>query len=158
MRAEYKVLILAVGLCLCLTTPSLAFGDFPHSSCKTWNGTVVAMSGIDTSHARMSGIITRADVKEYCDRDPGEETVQYGAGKLTIAQCVARYFRKLQHVKLLARADCARATVEFHDGDRVVRLQLPAEDTSCGSGHAPLLEQFRKLCPARAKELKILNP
>ena len=158
MAIHFKAWCLTVALSASLATPSLASGDFPHASCKTWNGTVVAMSGVNTSHARMSGIITRADVQEYCDRDAGEETVQYGPGKLTIAQCVARYFRKLRHVKLLARADCARATVEFHDGDRVERVQLPAADVSCASGHPPLIEQFKRLCPTRAKELKVDEP
>ena len=154
---QAKVRYLAVALSLCLASPSLAFGDFPHASCKTWNGTVVAISGVDTSNARMSGIITLADVQEYCDRDAGGETRRYG-GRLTTAQCVSRYFRKLRHVKLVALADCARATLEFHDGDRVERLQFPTKDTSCGSGHSPLISQFNKLCPTRARELKMTWP
>ena len=157
MKRECKIWIPAVAFSICLATPSSASGDFPRASCKTWNGTVAAISGIDTRNARMTGMITRADVQEYCDRDAGGETVQYG-GKLTIAQCVARYYRKLRRVKLLARADCARATVEFHDGDRVERLQLPAEDASCASGGVPLVQQFIKLCPTRARELKMNDP
>jgi hypothetical protein len=63
-------------------TPAAAAGDFPVASCKTWNGTVVELSGINTSTAIMRGIITRADIQEYCERDPGGETKAYG-GKLT---------------------------------------------------------------------------
>jgi hypothetical protein len=158
MRAKYEVWLVTVVLSVCPASPSLASGDFPRSSCKTWNGTVVAMSGVNTSRALMRGIITRADVQEYCDRDPGEETVQYGPGKLTIPQCVARYYRKLRNVKLLARADCARATLEFHDGGRVERLKFPTADTSCSSGHSPLISQFNMLCPKQAQELEMTWP
>lgn len=154
MRAEYPVWILTIGLPICVASPGLASGDFPHASCKTWNGTIVAISGVNTRNASMTGIITPADVQEYCERDPGAETVQFG-GKLTTAQCVERYFAKLRNLKLLVRADCARATVEFHDGDRVERVRLPAADTSCASGNPPMIEQFIKLCPTRAKQLNI---
>jgi hypothetical protein len=157
MGMERIVWILAVALSVCVANPSLASGDFPRASCKTWNGTVVGISGVDTSNARMTGIVSRADVQEYCDRAAGDETLPSGR-KLTTAQCVGRYFRKLRRVKLLARADCARATVEFHDGDRVERLQLPAEDASCASGGVPLVQQFIKLCPTRARELKMNDP
>ncbi len=158
MPAKYEVWLVAVALSVCLAGPSVAAGDFPRSSCKTWNGTVVAMSGVDTSHARMRGIITRADVQEYCDRDPGAETIPYG-GKFTVKQCVARYYRKVRNLKLLARADCARATLEFHDGNFPVRrVQLPFEYVGCSSGTVPLVYQFEKLCPTRARELKLSEP
>jgi hypothetical protein len=158
MRARYEVWLVAMALSVCVTSPSLAFGDFPRASCGTWNGTVVGMSGVNTRHARMSGIITRADVQEYCDRDSGSETIRNG-GKLTVAQCVARYYRKLRHVKLLARADCARATLEFHDGNYPVqRVQIPVEYIDCMSGRVPLIYQFEKLCPTRTRELKMTWP
>jgi hypothetical protein len=76
-----------------------------------------------------------------------------------VAQCVARYYRKLRHVKLLARADCARATLEFHDGNYPVqRVQIPVEYIDCMSGRVPLIYQFEKLCPTRTRELKMTWP
>lgn len=62
-------------------------GDFPIASCKSWNGTVVERSCIDTSRAVLKGIVTKADNQEDCERDPGGVTVQHG-GNLSVSQCV----------------------------------------------------------------------
>jgi hypothetical protein len=145
---RYILICSVVGL----STPSVAAGNFPRASCSTWNGTIVSISGIDTSKAEMTGTVTRADVQEYCARDSGGETVQHG-GKLTIAECVERYLKMTRGGKLFAKADCVRASLEFHDGSDVKRVRFPVEDTSCASGNAPLVSQFKKLCPTRAMGL-----
>lgn len=135
-----------------------AAGDFPLASCKGWNGTVVERDGIDTARATMRGVITKADLQEYCERDPGGETKEYG-GKLTTAQCVANYLRSEGQATMTAEANCRAGTVSYRYGDRQggkARFPLGRDaDTSCASGMPPLVEQFKLLCPAAAKRLKV---
>ncbi|MBB3020415.1 hypothetical protein FHR70_003496 [Microvirga lupini] len=137
---------------------SYAGGDFPVASCKSWNGTVVERLGIDTSAATMRGIITKADLEEYCERDPGGETKQYG-GKLTTGQCVSRYQKTERNIVLAAQADCRAGTIQFRYGSqapRKVRFPLGEEaDTSCASGLPPLIEQFKMLCPTAARRMGV---
>ncbi|WP_345821625.1 hypothetical protein ABC766_07170 [Methylobacterium fujisawaense] len=139
-------------------TPTLAAGDFPLASCKGWNGTVVERDGIDTARAAMRGIVTKADLQEYCERDPGGETKQFG-GKLTTAQCVASYLRSEGRATMTAEANCRTGTVGYRYGNgqvRKARFPFGADaDTSCASGMPPMVEQFKMLCPAAAKRLKV---
>ncbi|MCJ2052829.1 hypothetical protein [Methylobacterium sp. J-070] len=138
--------------------PAYAAGDFPLASCKGWNGTVTERDGIDTAHATMRGIVTKADLQEYCERDPGGETKQYG-GKLTKAQCVEGYLRTETRAVLSADANCRAGTVSYRaGGGKTMRLRFPLGpdgDTSCASGNPPMIEQFKMLCPAAAKRLKV---
>ncbi len=99
-----------IVLAIAVSTSALAAGDFALASCKGWNGTVVERNGINTRSASMRGIITKADIQEYCERDPGGETRQYG-GKLTVAQCVAKYMREEGKAKLYAEANCSAGTI-----------------------------------------------
>lgn len=135
-----------------------AAGDFPLASCKGWNGTVIERGGIDTARATMRGMITKADLQEYCERDPGGETKAYG-GKLTTAQCVANYLRSEGRATMTAEANCRAGTVSYRYGERQggkARFPLgPDADTSCASGMPPLVEQFKLLCPTAAKRLKV---
>lgn len=136
---------------------ALAAGDFPVASCKSWNGTVVERSGTDSSAAMMKGIVTKADVQEYCERDPGGETQQY-EGKLTTAQCVRKYQRQEARSELTASANCRTGTVRFRYGSRVSSARFPLgpeADTSCASGMPPLIAQFKMLCPSAARRWNI---
>ena len=149
---------LAIATLAFTTLPVWAAGDFPLASCKGWNGTVVERDGIDTTHATMRGIVTKADLQEYCERDPGGETKQFG-GKLTTAQCVVNYLRSEGRATMAAEANCRAGTVSYRYGDRQAakaRFPLGADgDTSCASGNPPMIEQFKMLCPAAAKRLKV---
>ncbi|KMO34398.1 hypothetical protein VQ02_19180 [Methylobacterium variabile] len=135
-----------------------AAGDFALASCKGWNGTIVEREALDTSSARMRGIITKADLQEYCERDPGGETKQNG-GKLTVKQCVDKYLRQEARTELSAQANCRTGVVSYQYGGRPTgraRFPLgPDADTSCASGLPPMIEQFKILCPAAAKRLKV---
>ena len=141
-----------------LVTPTLAAGDFPLASCKGWNGTVVERDGIDTARATMRGIVTKADLQEYCERDPGGETRAFG-GKLTKAQCVAKYLPETSGIALSSRANCETGTVVYQYGDRPERRARfplgPLVDASCASGIPPLREQFKVLCPSTAKRFRV---
>ncbi|MCP1558845.1 UNVERIFIED_ORG: hypothetical protein M2438_002935 [Methylobacterium sp. SuP10 SLI 274] len=138
--------------------PSWAAGDFPLASCKGWNGTVVERDGIDTARALMRGIVTKADLQEYCERDPGGETKEFG-GKLTKPQCVARYLRTESRTALTAEANCRTGTISYRSGERQAgktRFPLgPDADTSCASGMPPLIAQFKMLCPAAVKRFRL---
>lgn len=56
-------------------------------------------------------------------------------------------------------ANCRAGTVVFTYGDgKPARAKFPLgvdADTSCASGMPPLVEQFKMLCPAAAKRLKV---
>ena len=136
------------------TSVAFAAGDFPMASCAGWNGTVTEREGIDTARASMAGIVTKADLQEYCERDPGGETRANG-GRSTKARCVNRLLPETRTAKSTSRADCRTGRISYSYGGRepvVARFPLARDaDTSCASGMPPVIEQFRMLCPAAAK-------
>lgn len=133
-------------------------GDYPLASCKSWNGKVTSLTGIDSRSAVMKGVVTRADLREYCERDPGGETTQYG-GRLTIEQCVDQYAEEYDGTALLSEADCSAGTVAFRYGSDDIRRATfpmsPDADTSCASGMPPLIYQFQMMCPRTARGVGI---
>lgn len=155
--SPFRPMVIGAGAILYASVATAA-GDFPVASCKSWNGTVVERDGVDTAHASMRGIVTKADLQEYCERDPGGETKAYG-GKMTTAQCVARYLREEARTTMVSEANCKAGTVVFSYGDgKPTRAKFPLgadAATSCASGMPPLVEQFKMLCPAAAKRLKV---
>jgi hypothetical protein len=127
--------------------PDGRFGDFWLASCAGWNGTVQEIFGKDTREARMSGLVTEPDIVEYCERDPGGSTIQWGGTK-TIGECVEGLSGEI-NVRLRSTANCETGSLRFFYGsgaERNMRLPLP-ENRSCASGLPPLIEQFRTLCP-----------
>jgi len=156
MRAlqSYAVLIELV-----VATPVLA-AEFPLASCKGWNGTLVTRMGTNSRTAAIEGILTQADVQEYCERDPGGETIAYG-GKLTIDQCVSKYLKTNGKDKFRSTANCEDGALSFYPSRgkaRRVEFPLPQDsDTSCASGMPPLIEQFKLLCPKAAQALKLMD-
>ena len=68
--------------------------EFPLSS-KGWQATVVQIEGVNSSKALAVGEVKRNNAEEYCERDPGGITQQYG-GKLTKGQCVQQVMAKEQ--------------------------------------------------------------
>ena len=109
-----------------------AAGDFPIASCKSWNGTIVERNAIDTPSANMRGIITKADL-QYCERDPGGETRAYG-GRLTTAECVAKYMREESRAQVFSRANCRTGTITFRYGSHQQSAKFPLgqdADMSC---------------------------
>ena len=91
----------------------------------------------------MCGIVNKADLQEYCERDPGGETKQFG-GKLTTAQCVADYLRSEGRATMAAQANCKAGTVSYRYGDRQATM-----------ARFPRGPEFKMLCPAAAKRLKV---
>jgi peptidoglycan hydrolase-like protein with peptidoglycan-binding domain len=143
----------AVAIALTAAPAVYAAGDYPVASCKSWNGTITEKSGINSKSATLRGIVTKADIQEYCDRDPGGMTRNYG-GKLTPEQCVLQIQNEIGRVDLATTADCNSGALIFRYGSRpptTVQFPLgPHADNSCASGTPPLIEQFKLLCPAWA--------
>ena len=138
-------------------TPAFSFGDYPIASCKSWNGTIRKIQGQDSQHALMVGVVTNDDIREYCERDPGGETAEYG-GNLTVDECVEKYRSEMKEDRVRTIADCERGTIVFQDyyGTRSAQFPLaPNSDDSCGSGMPPLIAQFRILCPTNAARWNI---
>jgi len=127
------------------TGAAYAFGDYPLASCAGNDGTIVEKTGVNTDRAYIKGIITKADMQEYCGRDPGGITRNFG-GKLTVRQCVEKEYRKKKDTYFETTANCAAKTLSFrYNGklDRSVRFPLSSDaDTSCASGMPPLISQF----------------
>jgi len=82
---------------------------------KGVQATLVQIDGVDTDHASATAQITPMDHLEYCERDPGGETVQHG-GKLTIEQCARASQAQTHQRECRSRADCRAKTVTFSDG------------------------------------------
>ena len=135
---QTKMALGALGMIL--ATPVWGAGDFPLASCKGWDGPVSQRGGIDTSHAWLKGVVTQDDLLEYCTRDPGGETNQYG-GKLSVSHCVEKYMLKLDKMPLLAEANCSRGVVVFRYGKDIAgAAKFPlaeGADISCASGMPP---------------------
>jgi hypothetical protein len=81
-------------------------GSFPLSS-KGVQGTLNEIAGVDTHYARMLGSIAKADVLEYCERDPGSVTKANG-GKMTLQQCVKANTPKEPLIGMSANCDNGR--------------------------------------------------
>ena len=127
--------------------------NFPLASCKGWDGTVTERSGIDTENALMRGVVTKANVEEYCNRIVPEDKPARDDAVLECTQDTVPVATKAQ---LSARANCQNATLEFSNGGDTQRIRFPAgTDTSCASGLPPLIAQFQKLCPRRAAGLRV---
>jgi len=87
---------------------------FPVSS-KGVQATIVATSGRDTSQALAIGQVQDANLREYCNRDPGGMTIRYG-GSMSISQCVKAMNREVGGKKYSASANCPAKTVTVHWG------------------------------------------
>ena len=128
---------------------------FPLASCKSWNGTVTRRTGLDTESAAMGGVVTKANVEEYCNRIMPDDKPARDAA---VAACIQQSLPIARKTQLAARANCTKGTLEFSYGAETKRVQFPiaeSADTSCASGMPPLIAQFQKLCPQRAAELRV---
>ena len=134
--------------------------EFPLPS-KGWQATVVKLEGVNSSNALAVGEVKRENAEEYCERDPGGETRQYG-GKLTKEQCVQKVLTQEKGKLYSARADCPRKTIKTSWDETFTAIGKDsfgnyrwrniysgkALDGSNASG-APVVEgQFNLLCPA----------
>ncbi|MER9937120.1 hypothetical protein [Mesorhizobium sp. M0088] len=131
--------------------PDGKFGDYPLASCSGWNGTLTKSSGQNGRNARMSGIVTEPDLVEYCERDPGGETIRNGGTK-TVGEC-AKELAYEMNTRMRTVANCESGVLRFFYGskpERTMKLPLP-DDRSCASGLPPLIDQFQMLCPRMAQ-------
>ena len=153
--SKRAVRFLASACCVLIPSVAMSSGDFPLASCKSWNGTITGMSGVGSTFATMTGVVTKADIKEYCRRDPGGETVKYG-GKLSINSCIRKYMAETGGVELISTANCKTGALSFkHGKNAAVRASFPLsqdDDVSCASDMPPLIAQFKLLCPASPTE------
>jgi hypothetical protein len=127
--------------------------SFPTSS-KGVQATLTSIDGVDTDHASATGVMTPADFLEYCERDPGGETRQYG-GKLSIKQCATRERAASAERTLVSKADCKAKTITLWDGrwrflsyDVSITWKNPkGEVEEPWAGTSAVDAQFERLCP-----------
>lgn len=150
---------------------------YPHGSLsldeKGWAATLRQVSGEDTDHAALTGSVMPDDAKEYCERDPGGETIRYG-GKETVRQCVAGVLKQQRAKVYAVSADCAqkqiastRGTFQFIErrceGEycsnvwKDVKTGHVLEDAGY-SGIDAVNAQFQTLCPSTTKSLPAVHP
>jgi hypothetical protein len=147
-------LMLFVFMFFCATSISaFAFGDYPHASCKSWDGTIVEISGLNSARASMVGKITEQDVKEFCLRQPPDPTTK--SGKRQVKQCIKDTLMETSGLILRTLANCRDGSITFSVGSWKKSARFPLsqdEGTGCASNLPPVIEQFRILCPNRAIE------
>jgi uncharacterized protein len=127
--------------------------SFP-TSAKEEQATLIQIYGVDTDHASATGRITSADFLEYCERDPGGLTIQYG-GKLIVKQCVRQEQATVRQRTFVSRADCNAKQVILWDGawqllsyDGGITWKNPkGEIEEPWNGTAAAEGQFQLLCP-----------
>ncbi len=155
-----RILVLGfAGLLAFSTRPALA-EEFPLSA-KAWQATIIQIEGQNSSRALAVGEVQRNNAEEYCERDPGGITKQYG-GKLTKEQCVQNVLVKEKGKRYAASADCPRKTIKTSWDETFAAIGKDSFgqhiwqnvytgkilDGSNASG-APVVEgQFKMLCPA----------
>jgi hypothetical protein len=145
-----RLFIICFVLSLTANSRAEAGGNFPLASCKGWDGTIVSISGVNSRKALLKGRVTRSNIREYCERDPGGETVQFG-GKQTVDECVENYYDEVKQKSVTSIADCSQGSLTHKYGEDYSKtLQFPINpnvDSSCASGIPPLELQFKLLCP-----------
>ena len=136
---------------------------FPVSS-KGVQATIVATSGRDTSQALAIGQVQDANLREYCNRDPGGMTTTYG-GSMSISQCVKAMNREVGGKKYSASANCPAKRVSVHWGntyklvskkymdgywDYIWRDEYSGAvlDSSSASGAPTVTSTYEMLCPS----------
>ena len=160
LSSKLAFALAAITFCPCdVNASTLPLSD------KGVQATVVSIAGQETRSARVVGRVTRADALEYCQRDPGGETRQYG-GRLTIPQCTDQYLRSERGRTYAAFADCVARTLRstYRQGNpyRAIRISQQsgyrditwrsasgqiAENSTAGGGNT-LTAQFELLCPS----------
>lgn len=171
-RKTAQVLLVALaasaGSTICLAQPDFPKpnslyknGSFPLASCKGWNGTITEIAGANTSAARMSGVVAREDVLEFCARMQGDEEAKQAA-------CLKEQAIQLGgEFGLSATADCRAGRIRTTDekeyqlrgvrdaglnGEYSLTWQHVRSgkilDGSCASGEPPISAQYKILCPA----------
>ncbi len=154
-----RALGLLFGLALCLPLTCLAAAKDFYLSTKGYSAEIVKVSGKNSEDATMVGVVVKSGAKEYCTRDPGGVTTQYG-GKLSVAQCVAQVLQEEKGKLYSANANCLKKTissdvgthklVKYDDVGSPVWYDLidgVVLDGSSASGAPVLTEQFRAMCP-----------
>ncbi|WP_424360970.1 hypothetical protein [Methylocystis parvus] len=147
-------------------------GSFATSS-KGVQATLSSIDGLDTSHASATAIMTPADFREYCERDPGGSTTKYG-GKLSERQCAETEERSTHDKTLRSSADCKAKSVTIWDGtwrflsfdETGITWKGPQGDVQeSWAGTSAADAQFELLCPntyarvrADAAERKAVSP
>lgn len=141
-------------------------GSFPLASCKAWNGTITEITGVNTSAARMSGVVTKEDVLEYCSRMQGDDEAKQAACLKEGAIQLGGQF------SLMSTADCQAGRIKTTDEKEYQLRGLgglwlnggysltwqhvrsgKVLDGSCASGAPPITEQFKILCTAAVERL-----
>jgi hypothetical protein len=128
-------------------------------STKGYSAVIVKISSQNTEDASMVGVVEKSGAKEYCVRDPGGITKQYG-GKLTVSQCVDQVMRRESGKLYSANANCVKKTITSDVGtNKLVKYDEDGNpiwydlvdgvvlDGSSASGAPVLTEQFRTMCP-----------
>ena len=148
----------SIVLLLADTTHAFAAQDFPLASCAGWGATVTSQTGVNTARAIMHGIVTKEDIIEYCNRDPGGETRQHG-GSLTVNQCVGSNSKLAGEAEYISEANCQMDVLVLRRrGEPQRKVVLPLgdnADTSCASGLPPLIAEFKILCPIAARRIHL---
>lgn len=128
--------------------------SFPISA-KGEQATLTELDGVDTDHASAKGQITQADFLEYCERDPGGETIQYG-GKLTVRQCAQREQATTNQRTFVSHANCKAKELHLWDGswrflgyqhETITWTDPKGENEKPWNGTAAADGQFELLCP-----------
>ena len=137
-------------------------GSFPLASCKSWNGTITEITGANTNSAKMSGVITKEDMEEFCSRMHDDTARQ--------AACLKENLIELRgELSLMSTANCRAGRIKTIDEKEYQLLGLDKGsdnslswqhvrsgkilDGSCASGAPPISEQFRILCLAAVEQL-----
>jgi hypothetical protein len=138
-----------------LTATALGADNFPLASCHGWEGTLIEKTGVNSKKASMLGVVTEADIEEYCERSLGGRTPP--ADKGSVVQCLATTRTTVAKETLNAEANCTTGSLTFRDGNllpKMVSFPIPPNaDVSCASGMPPLIEQFKILCPTMARRI-----
>jgi hypothetical protein len=131
-------------------------------SIKGCQGTIVKIKGLNSSNASVIAEVKRTNAEEYCERDPGGTTKEFG-GKLTKEECIKKVLDEEKSNLYSANADCKKKSIaishlgkftmvshSLKDGniEYVWRNEESGELVDYPSGSSIIGSQFETLCPA----------
>ena len=124
-------------------------------TCPGATATVTAISGINSTHARMTAKYTLPDAIGLCNGVSGEAAAGVDPSPADINACIAKFMRENKGAVEWARADCEAGTLTIGEGrEGGSFFKFPVDEPSCSSGGLRATQAFRILCPRYRGELE----
>ena len=152
-----------IALALLVTAAAASAEMTVEFAYKLWGLRVISLQNPGTANAVLKARLSAPDAQEYCDRDPGGETIEPGGpttGKITKKECVKRLLATEGKKTHIFKANCPKRMIwdgsgwyqqlpPNADGEMVWQDVRTGEVLAEGgaSNHLAHNDQLQMLCP-----------